>query len=141
MSSGRHGPPARRCDGQHRNPEHVSRQFSRDVARCRDVLGLGDDELPVIRLHDLRNTHATVLPTAGAPPHIVSQRPGHASPVVTMTIYAHVLPGSQGDAANLFRAAGQGSQRVSGNSVAEPAMKVNYKLLTWESSASEGGVH
>lgn len=34
--------------------------------------------------------------------HVVSQRLGHASAVVTMTVYAHVLPGSQRDAANLF---------------------------------------
>jgi len=27
---------------------------------------------------------------------------GHASPVVTMTVYAHVLPGSQREAAELF---------------------------------------
>lgn len=36
------------------------------------------------------------------PVHVVSQRLGHASPVVTMTIYAHVLPGNQLDAANTF---------------------------------------
>ena len=34
--------------------------------------------------------------------HVVSQRLGHASPVVTMTIYAHVLPGNQREAANVF---------------------------------------
>ena len=34
--------------------------------------------------------------------HVVSQRLGHASPVVTMTVYAHVLPGSQREAADLF---------------------------------------
>ena len=34
--------------------------------------------------------------------HVVSQRLGHASPVVTMTVYAHVLPGSQRDAASTF---------------------------------------
>jgi integrase len=39
---------------------------------------------------------------AGVPVHVVSQRLGHASPVVTMTVYAHVLPGSQREAANLF---------------------------------------
>jgi integrase len=89
-------------EGRHRNPEHVSRQFVRDVARCRKDLAIGDDELPVIRLHDLRHTHATILLTAGVPVHIVSQRLGHASPVVTMTVYAHVLPGSQREAAELF---------------------------------------
>jgi integrase len=74
-------------EGRHRNPEHTSRQFVRDATRCPDV--------PVIRLHDLRHTHATLLLTAREPVHVVSQRLGHASAVVTMTVYAHVLPGSQ----------------------------------------------
>jgi integrase len=87
-------------EGQHRNPEHVSRQFARDIARCRKELG--EDALPVIRLHDLRHTHATLLLLAGVPVHVVSERLGHASPVVTMTVYAHVLPGSQREAADLF---------------------------------------
>jgi len=33
-------------EGQHRNPEHVSRQFARDVGRCREALG---GEVPVCR--------------------------------------------------------------------------------------------
>ncbi len=77
---------------RHRNPEHVSRQFVRDVTRCGQV--------PVIRLHDLRHTHATLLLSAREPVHVVSHR--WASAVVTMTVYAHVLPGSQRDAADLF---------------------------------------
>ena len=56
----------------------------------------------MIRLHDLRHTHATLLLTAREPVHVVSQLLGHASPVVTMTVYADVLPGSQREAANLF---------------------------------------
>jgi integrase len=40
-------------EGQHRNPEHVSRQFARDTARCCGELG--SDALPGIRLHDLRH--------------------------------------------------------------------------------------
>jgi integrase len=87
-------------EGQHRNPEHVSRQFARDQARCRAALGT--DPLPAIRLHDLRHTHATILLLAREPVHVVSQRLGHASAVVTMTVYAHVLPGSQREAADLF---------------------------------------
>jgi integrase len=81
-------------EGQLRNPEHVSRQFARDITRCGSV--------PPVRLHDLRHTHATILLTAREPVHVVSQRLGHASAVVTMTVYAHVLPGSQREAANLF---------------------------------------
>jgi integrase len=69
-----------------------------DLTRCRKA---GAD-LPVIRLHDLRHTHATILLSAREPVHVVSRRLGHASSVVTMTVYAHVLPGSQREAANLF---------------------------------------
>ena len=46
--------------------------------------------------------HATILLLAGVPVHVVSQRLGHASAVVTMTVYARVLPGSQPEAASLF---------------------------------------
>jgi integrase len=87
-------------EGAHRNPEHVSRQFGRDTGRCQTALGA--ETVPGIRLHDLRHTHATVLLLAREPVHVVSQRLGHASPVVTMTVYAHVLPGNQREAANTF---------------------------------------
>jgi integrase len=81
-------------EGQHRNPEHVSRQFLRDVERCGQV--------PGIRLHDLRHSHATIMLLNGVPVHVVSQRLGHASPMVTLTVYAHVMPGNQRDAADTF---------------------------------------
>ena len=58
--------------------------------------------LPMIRLHDLRHTHATILLLAGVPVHVVSQRLGHANATVTLTVYAHVMPGNQRDAADLF---------------------------------------
>jgi integrase len=87
-------------EGQHRNPEHVSRQFARDVDRCRNSLGAGLP--PVIRLHDLRHTHATLLLAAGVPVKVVAERLGHASPTITLTVYAHVMPGNQRDAADLF---------------------------------------
>ena len=79
-------------EGQHRNPEHVSRQFVRDAERCGQV--------PMIRLHDLRHTHATLLERE--PVHVVSQRLGHASPMVTLTVYAHVMPGNQRETARTF---------------------------------------
>jgi integrase len=81
-------------EGAHRNPEHVSRQFTRDVERFGQV--------PAIRLHDLRHTHATLLLLEREPVHVVSQRLGHASPMVTLTVYAHVMPGSQRETANTF---------------------------------------
>ena len=76
----------------HRNPEHVSRQFTRDVERCGQV--------PAVRPHDLRHTHATLLQRRRV--DVVSQRLSHVGPVVTMTVYAHVLPGSQREAAGTF---------------------------------------
>ena len=39
---------------------------------------------------------------AREPVHVVSQRLGHANPVVTMTVYAHVMPGNQRETANTF---------------------------------------
>jgi integrase len=55
--------------------------------------GLGEDELPRIRLHDLRHTHATLLLAAGEPVKVVSERLGHANATITLTVYQHVHPG------------------------------------------------
>lgn len=60
--------------------------------------------LPRIRLHDLRHTHASILLKAGVPVKVVSERLGHSSPAFTMTVYQHVLPGMQSDAAAKFSA-------------------------------------
>jgi integrase len=43
-----------------------------------------------LRFHDLRHTHATWLIARQVPPIAVAKRLGHASPVVTMMVYAHV---------------------------------------------------
>jgi integrase len=53
-------------EGAHRSPEHLSRQFVRDVTRCRAALGT--DALPLIRTHDLRHSHATTLQVSGVAP-------------------------------------------------------------------------
>ena len=56
------------------------------------------------RLHDVRHTHATHLLTRGVPVHVVAARLGHASPVTTMRVYAHVLPKSDDQAAGVIAA-------------------------------------
>lgn len=48
------------------------------------------------------HTHATILLTAGVHVKVVSERLGHSSPAFTMTVYQHVIPGMQADAARLF---------------------------------------
>lgn len=87
-------------EGRFRDPETFSKVFKTAQRLC--ARELGPAAPPEIRLHDLRHTHATVLLTAREPVHVVSERLGHASPVVTMTVYAHVLPGSQREAAGTF---------------------------------------
>ena len=56
----------------------------------------------VIRLHDLRHTHGTLLITDGVPVKVVSERLGHANIAFTIETYQHVLPGMQADAARVF---------------------------------------
>jgi integrase len=55
--------------------------------------------LPVITLHGLRHAYATMLLRAGEPIRVVSQRIGHATPNITLAVYAHVLPGDDSRAA------------------------------------------
>jgi len=55
--------------------------------------------LPVLRLHDLRHTHASLLLQAGANPKVVSERLGHHSTAFTLDVYSHVIPGMQASAA------------------------------------------
>lgn len=85
-------------NGGIRHPEHFTDLWRETVARCRR--DLGDGAPPLIRLHDLRHTHATLMLSAGEDVKLVSERLGHASAVVTLTIYSHVLPGRQREAAH-----------------------------------------
>lgn len=56
--------------------------------------------VPYIRVHGLRHTSASLLLAAGVPVKVVSERLGHASVMVTLNIYAHVLPGMSQSAAD-----------------------------------------
>ena len=80
-------------EGGPTHPDLFSQIFDRAVAKS---------SLPRIRLHDLRHTHASILLKIGAPVKVVSERLGHSSPAFTMTVYQHILPGMQADAAVLF---------------------------------------
>jgi integrase len=75
------------------HPDLYSQTFDRTVARL---------DIPRIRLHDLRHTHATLLLKDGVPLKVVSERLGHSSPAFTMTTYQHVLPGMGAHAAAQF---------------------------------------
>jgi integrase len=62
---------------------------------------LGKLELPVIRFHDLRHTHASIL-LKTQPIQAVSKRLGHKNAQVTWGTYCHLLPGMADTAADAF---------------------------------------
>jgi integrase len=62
-------------------------------------------DLPRIRFHDLRHTHATHLPANGIHPKVAQERLGHSSVGITLDLYGHVFPGMQDDAAAKIDAA------------------------------------
>lgn len=76
-------------DGNPIRPDYVSKQFRRHVAQM---------NVPDIRLHDLRHTHASHLILSGANIKAVQERLGHADIVLTLNIYAHLLPTTQREA-------------------------------------------
>jgi integrase len=80
-------------NGEPIHPHAISQSFERIAGRA---------GLRVIRLHDLRHTHGTLLIASGVPVKVVSERLGHASPVFTIDTYQHVLPGMQANAARVF---------------------------------------
>ncbi len=55
-----------------------------------------------VRLHDLRNLHATQLLAAGVPVRTVSGRLGHANAATTLNVYAHFLAASDREAADVI---------------------------------------
>lgn len=65
--------------------------------RLRHRAGVGN-----VRLHDLRHAAASFLLDAGVPVTAVAHRLGHASPHITLKVYAHVLEGRDAAAADVL---------------------------------------
>jgi len=80
-----------RADGEPHQPLSLTYEFARFMGRLKD--------LPRVRFHDLRHSHATQLLTSGVHPKIASERLGHASVGITLDLYSHVTDTMQGDAA------------------------------------------
>jgi integrase len=55
--------------------------------------------LPKLNLYGTRHTHATILLRACVNPKVVAERLGHASVVITLDTYSHVLPDTQEEVA------------------------------------------
>ena len=79
--------------GRPLRPNTVSRAWTIMAARS---------GVKVIRFHDARHTHATLMLKQGVNPKIVQERLGHATIAVTLDTYSHVVPGLQEAAAAGF---------------------------------------
>lgn len=76
-------------DGSPLHPEALSGRWQK--ARKRYAIP--------VRFHDLRHTHATLLLKNGESLRVVADRLGHSNPTLTLSTYAHVLPGQDAVAA------------------------------------------
>jgi integrase len=73
-------------DGSPLSPGNFDKAFRRHVKAA---------VLPMIRVHDLRHTHGTLVLSAGIHPKVVSERLGHSPVGITLDVYSHVIPAMQ----------------------------------------------
>ena len=85
-----------REDGEPVHPDRFSRDWFAQHLKAAD--------LPRIRFHDLRHTHATMALAAGVHPKVVSERLGHATISITLDTYSHAIPALQEEAAEKIAA-------------------------------------
>jgi integrase len=88
-------------DGTHLHPERFFRRFTAQVLRARKALGGGG---PVAGDPAARPPPHPRHSAAGdgLPVKVVSERLGHASATITLTVYQHVHPGMGREAADRF---------------------------------------
>jgi len=79
------------ADGNPLQPRSLTHEFTRLVARFKD--------LPRVRFHDLRHSHATQMLLAGVHPKIAQERLGHSTITTTLDLYSHLTDTMQTDAA------------------------------------------
>lgn len=81
-------------------PLHLRNLFHRHFSKILDRAALPAS----FRLYDLRHSCATLLLAVGENPKVVSERLGHASIVLTLDTYSHVLPDMQKGASDKLEA-------------------------------------
>jgi len=77
----------------------IQRHFTGGIRTCNNFIKKNNKDplntkiamLPVIRLHDLRHSHATFLINNGANIVAVSKRLGHSDITMTLKVYTHLL--------------------------------------------------
>lgn len=63
---------------------------------------LKNNNLPPVRFHDLRHTHASLLISQDVHPKLISERLGHSTIGITMNLYSHVYDADNEELANNF---------------------------------------
>jgi integrase len=74
-----------KADGAKIDPREFTKRFPAYYSK--------KQELPRVRLHDLRHTHASLLLARGVHPKVVQERLGHSSITMTLDLYSHMTPG------------------------------------------------
>lgn len=88
-------------DGTQAKPDYLTRRFRLACDRFVDRYPV-EQRPERIRLHDLRHTLASLLLAAGVDAVTVSKRLGHATVGITLDVYAHIVPGRGGVAAEAW---------------------------------------
>jgi integrase len=86
-----------RADDQPHQPRSLTHEFTYLMRRVKDV--------PRVRFHDLRHSHATQLLLAGVHPKVAQERLRHSTISTTLDLYSHVTETMQQDAAARLDAA------------------------------------
>lgn len=80
-------------DGHLFNPKRFSAKFNELLKK---------NNLPLIRFHDLRHSHASLLVKMGVQPKEISSRLGHSNIGITMDLYSHLYEETDRKVANMF---------------------------------------
>lgn len=81
------------ADGRSFNPKRFSAKFHELLEK---------NNLPIIRFHDLRHSHASLLVKMGVQPKEISARLGHSNIGITMDLYSHLYEDTDIEVAQMF---------------------------------------
>ena len=80
-------------DGHPFNPKRFSAKFHELLEK---------NNLPLIRFHDLRHSHASLLVKLGIEPKVISERLGHSNIGITMDLYSHLYEEADRQVTDMF---------------------------------------
>ena len=80
-------------DGSIITPSSLNHKF-------KDIIN--ENNLPSVRFHDLRHSHASLLLSQGVQPKMISERLGHSNINITMDLYSHIYEADNIEIANNF---------------------------------------